>query len=65
MSDQMQSEIVELNHRFEELDDPRACYALVKERINTYRVRGESVPEGLRRMEQTLMAECLQQSQGR
>ncbi|MDX2309439.1 MAG: hypothetical protein NW216_14460 [Hyphomicrobium sp.] len=61
----MQSEIVELNHRFDELDDPRDCYALLRERINTYRSRGVAVPEELKRMEALLVTECLQQSQGR
>lgn len=65
MSEQMQSEIAELNHRFEELDDPRACYALIKERINTYRNRGAAVPEALSQMERRLMTECLEESQGR
>ncbi len=65
MSEQMQSEIAELQNRFEELDDPRACYALLKERINTYRARGRMVPEDLQRMERQIMQECLQESQGR
>jgi hypothetical protein len=65
MSDQMQSEIAELNHRMEELEDPRDCYALVKERINTYRSSGERVPDDLTRMERQLMTECMAQSQGR
>jgi hypothetical protein len=65
MSEQMQSEISELNSRFDELDDPRAQYALLKERINTYRARGAAVPEALQRMERVLMQECLQESQGR
>lgn len=65
MSDQMQSEIAELNHRLEELEDPRDCYALIKERINTYRSKGTSVPEDLARMERNLMTECMAASQGR
>jgi hypothetical protein len=65
MSDQMQSEIAELNHRLEELEDPRDCYALIKERINTYRSKGTSVPEDLARMERHLMTECMAASQGR
>ncbi len=64
-SDQMQSEIVELNSRFEELDDPRACYALLKERINSYRARGGSVPEAMQHMERVLLQQCLEESQGR
>jgi hypothetical protein len=65
MSEQMQSEISELSSRFDELDDPRAQYALLKERINTYRARGAAVPEALQRMERVLMQEFLQESQGR
>lgn len=65
MSEQMQSEIAELNNRFDELDDPRARYALLKQRINSYRSRGSSVPEALQRMERCLMQECLDESQGR
>ncbi len=65
MSEQMQCEIAELNSRFDELDDPRAQYALLKERINTYRSSGASVPEALQRMERVLMQECLSESQGR
>ncbi len=65
MSEQMQSEIAELNSRFDELDDPRAQYALLKERINTYRTRGIAVPDALERMERVLMQDCLQESQGR
>jgi hypothetical protein len=65
MSEQMQSEIAELNSRFDELDDPRAQYAILKDRIKTYRSRGAAVPEALQRMERILMHECLQESQGR
>jgi hypothetical protein len=65
MSEQMQSEIAELSSRFDEMDDPRAQYALLKERISTYRSRGLSVPEALQRMERVLMQECLSESQGR
>jgi hypothetical protein len=65
MSDQMQCEIAELSHRMDELEDPRDCYALIKERINTYRSKGSTVPEELARMEHQLMTECMAQSQGR
>ncbi|MCU0953153.1 MAG: hypothetical protein MUC37_00765 [Hyphomicrobium sp.] len=65
MSEQMQSEIAELNSRFDEMDDPRAQYALLKDRINAYRSRGLSVPEALQRMERVLWQECLSESQGR
>ncbi len=65
MSDQMQGEIANLNSQFEDLDDPRECYAIVKERIQHYKSNGNSVPEDLARMERQLLAECLCQSQGR
>lgn len=65
MSDQMQSEIAELNTRFDEIEDPRQCYALVQERIRRYRAAGRQVPDDLTLMERRLMAECMAQSQGR
>lgn len=65
MAEQMQSEIAELNNRFDELDDPRARYALLKERMNAYRSRGSAIPDALQRMERCLMQECLEESQGR
>lgn len=46
-------------------DDPRRCYALVQQRISTYRQSGHKVPEDLARMEKALMVECLSASQGR
>ncbi len=65
MTEQMQAEIVELNHRLEEIDDPRRSYALVLERIRSYRNRGQQVPEPLMLMERRLARECLIESQGR
>ncbi len=65
MSEQMQSEIAEINHRIDELQDPRDCYALVQDRIRTYRSRGTAVPDDLQRLERQLMTECMAQSQGR
>ncbi|MEQ1577897.1 MAG: hypothetical protein ABL894_09605 [Hyphomicrobium sp.] len=65
MSEQMQSEIANLNTQIEVLDDPRQCYALVKERIHQYRASGMKVPEDLARMERQLLTECLCESQGR
>lgn len=46
-------------------DDPRACYALVKQRISEYRQQGSAVPDDLARMERSLMVECMLESQGR
>lgn len=46
-------------------DDPRACYALVKQRISAYRSQGTAVPDDLVRMEKSLMTECMAASQGR
>jgi hypothetical protein len=65
MSDQMQSEIAELNSKIEQIDDARRCYALVQERIRKYRLSGKTIPEDLARMERALMTECLAESQGR
>lgn len=46
-------------------DDPRACYALVQQRIREYRKAGNTVPDDLVRMERSLMTECMAASQGR
>lgn len=67
MSEQMGgSDIAELVQQMEQSeDDPRQCYALVKQRISEYRQSGNAIPEDLVRMERSLMVECMQQSQGR
>jgi hypothetical protein len=67
MSQQMGSgDIAELVQQMEQSeDDPRRCYALVKQRISEYRQSGNSVPEDLVRMEKSLMTECMAASQGR
>ena len=70
MSQQMGSERItdfaELVTQMEQSeDDPRRCYALVKQRISEYRQSGNSVPEDLVRMEKSLMTECMAASQGR
>lgn len=65
MTDQMQAEIAELNHRLEEIDDPRRSYAMVLERIRAYRAADRQVPEALALMERRLARECLIESQGR
>jgi hypothetical protein len=67
MSEQMGGgDIADLVQQMEQSeDDPRHCYALVKQRISEYRQSGHSVPDDLVRMEKTLMTECMQQSQGR
>lgn len=65
MSEQMQSEIADLNSKFEEIDDPRRCYALVQERIRGYRDQGGSVPPDLELLAKQLLTECLAESQGR
>lgn len=63
--EQMQSEIIEINNRIDQLEDPRARYLLLKDRINNYKVRGVKIPESLERLERALLHECLQESQGR
>ena len=65
MTEQMQAEIADLNHRLEEIDDPRQSYAMVQEKIRTYRKRGQQVPEALALMERRLAADCRTESQGR
>jgi hypothetical protein len=67
MSAQMGSgDIAELVQQMEQSeDDPRRCYALVKQRISEYQRSGNTVPEDLERIERTLMVECMQASQGR
>jgi hypothetical protein len=65
MSEQMQSEIADLNTQMEEIQDPRRCYALVQERIKGYRQKGVAVPRELAILEKQLVTECLAESQGR
>lgn len=65
ISEQMQSEIIDINNRIDELDDPRERYKLLKERINVYKSRGIKIPDSLERLEKLLLQECLQESQGR
>jgi hypothetical protein len=65
MTEQMQSEIAELNVRVEELDDPRRSYAMVQERIRAYRANGIQIPEALIAIERRLATECRLESQGR
>ena len=65
MSNQMQSEIAEINQTIEQIDDPRRCYALVQDRIRKLRQAGRMVPDDLARIERQLMVECLAESQGR
>jgi hypothetical protein len=65
MTDQMQSEIAELNAKMEKIDDPRRCYALVQERIRQLQLRGWEIPQDLALIERRLATECLCESQGR
>jgi len=67
MSEQMGGgEIAELVQQMEQSeDDPRRCYALVKQRISEYHQMGTSIPDDLARMERALMVECMLESQGR
>lgn len=46
-------------------DDPRHCYALVKQRIADVKRTGHSVPDELFRLEKRWMTECMLTSQGR
>ncbi len=67
MSQQMGSgEFADLVHQMEQSeDDPRQCYALVKERIGEFRDSGRAIPDELTRLEKLLMTECMLASQGR
>jgi hypothetical protein len=67
MSQQMGSaEFADLVYQMEQSeDDPRQCYALVKERISEFRDSGREIPEELSKLEKRLMTECMLASQGR
>ncbi len=65
MTEQMQSEIAELNSKLEEIDDPRRSYAMVQERIRLYRTMGHEVPQEILRIERRLANDCRSESQGR
>lgn len=58
-------DLAELVQQMEQSEDPRRCYALVKERISQYRRLGTEIPEDLARMEKVLMVACIEESQGR
>ena len=62
---QMQAEIAELNGMIADIEDPRAGFAMVRERIERYRAEGRMVPDDLARLEQQLRTECMLASQGR
>jgi hypothetical protein len=64
-SHQMQAEIAELNGRIADMEDPRECFAMVRERIEAYRSSGRDVPEDLAQIEKRLHKECMFASQGR
>lgn len=59
------SEIAEINTKLEMSEDPRDCYRLVREKIKRHEQNGEMIPEDLRRLERSLLAECNAESQGR
>jgi hypothetical protein len=67
MSKQMGSgEFADLVHQMEQSeDDPRQCYALVKERISEFRDSGRDIPDELSKLEKQLITECMLASQGR
>lgn len=64
VSEQMQGEIANLSAKIELIDDPRAGFALVKQRINELRNEGQQIPDELIRMERNLQCECISQSRG-
>ena len=65
MSQTVKAEIAEINSRMDETGDPRDCYRLVREKIRSHEQRGEMIPDDLRRLERSLLAECNAESQGR
>ena len=64
MSEQMQGEIANLNDAIEQVDDPRAGFALVQARIRAIKSAGREVPVELTRLERNLQSECISQSRG-
>lgn len=58
-------EVAELNGLIDENDDPRECYAAVRDCIRRHREAGEEIPEDLQRLEKVMLTECLAESQGR
>ena len=65
MSEEVLCDIVEVNGRIDDLEDPRVCYAMVQDRIRQMKLSGEEVPEDLQRLERTLLTDCYAESQGR
>ncbi|MGH1418298.1 MAG: hypothetical protein ACRBCJ_05520 [Hyphomicrobiaceae bacterium] len=65
MTEKQREEILELNNRIDDLDDPRECYALIKSRIAECRQAGEEVSDDLAMLERSLLNDCLLASQGR
>jgi len=65
MTEEVLRDIAEVNGRLDELEDPRECYAMVKDRIRQCQNAGELVPEDLKRLERSLLTECYAESQGR
>lgn len=65
MSQETQGDIAQLCGQIDQIEDPRECYALVQERIRTYRSAGNQVPDALSNIERRLFRECLEESQGR
>lgn len=65
MTESVKSEIAEINSSIENEDDPRACIRLVREKIRTHEMRGEAIPDDLRRLERALQTQCNAESQGR
>ena len=64
VSEQMQGEIANLNAQIEQIEDPRAGFALVQARIRALQSAGREIPSDLIRMERNLQTECICQSRG-
>lgn len=65
MSQHLPCAIADLNVEIEQLDDPRASFALVQSHIEAIRQTGSAVPDDLVRLANNLKTDCIVQSQGR
>jgi hypothetical protein len=60
----MHGEIANLNAQIEQVDDPRAGFAIVQARIKAIKSAGRDVPVELARLERNLQNDCISESRG-
>lgn len=65
MTEKERNEIEDINAQIDGIDDPRECYALVRNAISEHESAGEMISDDLAMLERTLLTECLVESQGR